>query len=202
MCSSDLAPARPRSVPELAATVGAERLVVPAGLSLSGYDVAAAGGERRWGDYAVGERIDHIAGVTVEEAEHQIAARLYNNSAHAHFDRRRAGGTAFGRRLVYSGHIMSLTRALTFEGFSNAFRIAAVNAARSVTPVGGGDTLYAWSEVLERIELAGRRDMGALRLRTVTARDSDCREFPRLNADGTDHPAVAFELDYTVLVPR
>ena len=34
----------------------------------------------------VGERIDHVDGVTVEEAEHQIATRLYQNTARIHFN--------------------------------------------------------------------------------------------------------------------
>jgi 2-methylfumaryl-CoA hydratase len=199
---SPIAPAREPSIPKLAAAVAPEQFVIPPGLNGAGYDVALTGGPRRWGDYARGERIDHIAGVTIEDAEHQMAARLFNNSAHAHFDRRRASGTSFGKRLAYSGYLMSLARGLTFDGLANAFRIAAINGWRTVGPLGGGDTLYAWSEILDLIELPGRRDIAALRVRTVGVRDQDCHEFPDKSEDGNDHPAVAFDFDYTVLMPR
>src|SRR5882724_9252320 len=36
------------------------------------YDVALAGSPHRFGDYQVGEKIDHMDGMTVEEAEHQM----------------------------------------------------------------------------------------------------------------------------------
>ncbi len=45
-----------------------------------------AGSPHRFGDYAVGEKIDHVDGMTVEEAEHQIATRLYQNTANVHFN--------------------------------------------------------------------------------------------------------------------
>src|ERR1700730_15803873 len=50
-------------------------------IALAAYDAALAGSPHRFADYQVGERIDHVDGVTVEEAEHQIATRLYQNTA-------------------------------------------------------------------------------------------------------------------------
>ena len=55
-------------------------------LDIAAYDFALAGSPYRFGDYAVGEKIDHVDGYTVEEAEHQIATRLYQNTARIHFD--------------------------------------------------------------------------------------------------------------------
>ena len=59
---------------------GRSRRRLPA-IDPAAYDLALAGSPYRWGDYAKGERIDHIDGVTVEEAEHMIATRLYQNTA-------------------------------------------------------------------------------------------------------------------------
>ena len=50
------------------------------------YDFALAGAPHRFADYQVGEKIDHQDGMTVEEAEHQIATRLYQNTARVHFN--------------------------------------------------------------------------------------------------------------------
>jgi 2-methylfumaryl-CoA hydratase len=44
--------------------------------------------------------------------------------------------------------------------------------------------------------------VGALRLRTVAAKDQPCAEFPDKGADGKPHPAVVLDLDYWVLMPR
>ena len=112
------------------------------------YDPVLAGSPHRWGDYEPGERIDHAAGMTVEEAEHQLATRLYQNTARVHFDAFAARGTRFARRLVYGGHPISLARALSHNGLGSALHVAAINGGRHVAPLFAGDTLYAWSEIL------------------------------------------------------
>ena len=50
-------------------------------IDAAAWDTDLSGAPHRWGDYAKGETIDHIDGMTVEEAEHQIATRLYQNTA-------------------------------------------------------------------------------------------------------------------------
>lgn len=188
-------------VPALADAVAPSALTVPKGLDLAGYDRPLAGSRHGWGDYAKGERIDHVDGTTIEEAEHAMATRLYQNTAKVHFNRHSESTGRFGRRLIYGGHIISLARALSFNGLGNAFRIAALNGGRHVAPCFAGDTLYAWSEVLDKAELAGRRDVGALRLRTVAAKDQPCADFPDKSGDAY-HPAVVLDLDYWALMPR
>ncbi len=189
-------------VPGLAERVAPEDLVAPARLDAAGYDSDLAGSPHRWDDYEVGERIDHVDGVTVEEAEHMMATRLYQNTARVHFNQFAEGRGRFGRRLVYGGHVISLARSLSFNGLGNAFRVAALNGGRHVAPCFAGDTLFAWSEVLERAELPGRSDVGALRLRTVAAKDHPCGDFPGRTDDGGYHEAVVLDLDYWVLIPR
>ena len=132
------APAPEAVVPELAPAVAAGELVVPAGLDFRGYDFALAGEPWRWGDYAVGERIDHVDRVTIEEAEHMLATRLWQNTAKVHFD---ATQREDGRRLIYGGHVISLARALSFNGLANAQLVAAINAGAHVNPCFAGDTV-------------------------------------------------------------
>ena len=167
----------------------------------SAYDDALAGSPHRFGDYAVGERIDHLDGMTVEEAEHQLATRLYQNTAKVHFDQHAAKGGRFGRRLIYGGHVVSLARALSFNGLANAFHVAAINGGRHVAPLFAGDTVYAWSAVLEKADLPGRADVGALRIRTVATKNQGCAAFPD-KAGNTYDPAVILDLDYWALMPR
>lgn len=196
------APAPEPVLPALPEAVPAESLTLPEGLNVAAYDWALAGADAAWEDYAVGERIDHLDGMAIEEAEHQVATRLYQNTAKVHFDLHAAGDSPFGKRIVYGGHVISLARALSFNGLANAFRIAAINGGRHVAPSFAGDTIYAWSEVLGTMALPGRDDVGALRLRTVATKDRPCADFPDKDAEGKYDPAVVLDLDYTVLVPR
>jgi 2-methylfumaryl-CoA hydratase len=195
------APTPSPQVPKLSDAVAASALTLPDGIDLSSYDRALAGSPYGWDDYAPGERIDHGEGVTIEEAEHAMATRLYQNTAKVHFNRHSESQGRFGKRLVYGGHVISLARALSFNGLGNAFRVAALNGGRHVAPCFAGDTLYAWSEVLDKAALAGRRDVGALRLRTVAAKDHPCADFPDKTGD-TYHAAVVLDFDYWVLMPR
>jgi 2-methylfumaryl-CoA hydratase len=170
-------------------------------IDLKAYDFALAGSPFRFDDYEVGEKIDHVDGITVEEAEHQLATRLYQNTARIHFDQFSAAQGRFGRRLIYGGHVISLARALSFNGLANAFHIAAINGGRHVAPLFAGGTVFAWSEVLGKSELPGRNDVGALRLRTIATRDRPCPDFPLKDGDEYD-PAVLLDLDYWALIPR
>ena len=142
------------------------------------YDFALAGSPHRFGDYEAGERIDHVDGVTVEEADHMLATRLYQNTAKVHFNQFSEGQGRFGRRLIYGGHVISLARALSFNGLANAFHVAAINGGRHVAPLFAGDTVFAWSEILEKAELPGRTDVGALRVRLVATKNRPCADFP------------------------
>jgi 2-methylfumaryl-CoA hydratase len=165
------------------------------------YDHALAGSTQRFGDYVAGERIDHVDGMTVEEAEHQIATRLYQNTARIHFNQFTEGQGRFGRRLIYGGHVISLARALSFNGLANAFHVTAINGGRHVAPLFAGDTVFAWSEVIERLELPDRTDVGALRLRLVATKNRPCADFP--DKVGQDYdPTVILDLDYWALMPR
>lgn len=193
---------QPTSVPKTAPSVAPKDLIVPMGLALAKYDYAAAGSPHRWGDYEVGEKIDHVSGYTLEDSDHMFSTRLTQNTARVHFEAHTAKTTRFGRRLAYGGHIISYARALSFNGLANGFRVAAVNAGSHVGPTFGGDTIYAWSEVLEKAPLAGRDDVGALRVRTIAAKDCTCESFPGKGSDGKYHPAIVLDLDYWLLIPR
>jgi 2-methylfumaryl-CoA hydratase len=196
----EAAPAPDSLVPELRKAVAPETIgsALPA-LNGGSYDAALSGSPWRWGDYKPGEKIDHIDGMTIEEAEHQLATRLYQNTAKVHFNQHEQAQGRFKRRLVYGGHIISLARALSFNGLENAFHVAAINAGRHVAPAFAGDTVYAYSEVLEKAEI-GRSDAGALRIRLVALKNRNAARFPLKPGDQYD-PAVLLDLDLWVILP-
>lgn len=189
-----------QATPSLAPFVEVKHLgsTVP---QLRGYDCLLAGSPHGFADYAIGECIDHRDGMTVEEAEHQLATRLYQNTARVHFNQHAEAQGRFGRRLVYGGHVMSLARALSFNGLANAFHIAAVNGGRHVAPLFAGDTVYAWSEVREKAEIPGRKDIGALRILTRATKNIASSSF-QIEDGGPDKPGVILELDYWAVMPR
>jgi len=191
------APAPNVVVPDLADAVAVGDLVIPEGLDFGGYDAGAAGSPHLWGDYEVGEKIDHVDGVTLEEAEHMMATRLWQNTAKVHFSTMiRPEG-----RLIYGGHIISLARALSFNGLANAQWIAAINGGSHTAPSLAGDTIHAWSEVLDKAE-TGVPSVGALRLRLVAVKNKAAAGFPLRSDNGKYAEGVVLDLDYWALMPR
>jgi 2-methylfumaryl-CoA hydratase len=193
--------------PSLPKQVEPAQLPVPRVLNLSRYQSWPSGGSAFFDDYQAGETIDHIDGMTIEESDHTLATRLYQNTAKVHFDAHAAKSTRFGKRLIYGGHIISVARALSFNGLENSLAILAWNAGSHANPTFAGDTIYARSEVLAKADLPGRRDAGALRLRLTAIKNTDPTKenVPlKLSKDGSEsyHPNVVLDLDYWVLMPR
>ncbi|WP_299375158.1 MaoC family dehydratase [uncultured Tateyamaria sp.] len=189
------APAPETVVPELAQVVPAGTLAVPAGLTFENYDFDQAGEPHRWRDYQIGERIDHVDGVTVEEAEHMMATRLWQNTAKVHFD---TSARADGTRLIYGGHVISMARALSFNGLANAQMVVGLNAGAHANPCLAGDTIRAWSEVLDKAE-TDAPGVGAIRLRLVATKGG--APFRLRGEDGKYVPDVLLDLDYWALMP-
>ena len=189
------APAPETLVPELSKVIAAEDLVIPEGLDFSNYDFTLAGEPHRWGDYEVGETIDHVDGVTLEEAEHMMATRLWQNTAKVHFD---ATFRPDGQRLIYGGHIISLARTLSFNGLANAQMIVGLNGGAHANPAFSGLTVKAWSEVLDKAE-TNVPGVGAIRLRLVATRGGE--PFALRGEDGKYLPDVLLDLDYWALMP-
>ena len=181
-------------VPELGKVVAPEDLPIPEGLDFSSYDFTQAGEEHRWGDYEIGEQIDHVDGVTIEEAEHMMATRLWQNTAKVHFD---ATARPDGTRLIYGGHVISMARALSFNGLANAQMIVAINGGAHANPCLSGDTVRAWSEVLDKAETSAP-GVGAVRLRLVATKGE---AFKLRGDDGKYLPEVLLDLDYWALMP-
>lgn len=193
------APAPLASKPDPAAFVRPEDLHIPAGMNFAEFDATSAGSRFLWQDYQPGERIDHVDGMTVEEAEHMLATRLYQNSAKVHFNQHSEGKGRFGRRLIYGGHVISLMRALSFNGLGNGVKLVAINGGRHVAPCFAGDTVYGWSRIEAAWEIPGRSDLGALRIRSYACKDRPCDDFP---GESGDAPELLLDFDYTVVMPR
>lgn len=191
--------------PEMPVTASLEQISFP---RVEEFDATATGSARAWEDYEPGQRVVHPQGMTIEEAEHQMATRLYQNSARVHFNQLQQNASRHGRRIVYGGHVISVAHALSFDGLENLLHIAAWNAGSHTNPTFAGDTLFAWTEILDRVDLH-REDIGGLRLRLVAVKNIDPshEQVPLKVLDserGRDgyHPNVVLDLDYVALLPR
>lgn len=193
-------------VPELPSAVAPARLPIPETMNLQRFpDVAwAMPPGAMWDDYRPGERIDHPDAMTIEEADHVQATRLYHNTAQVHFDHTTMAASRFGRRLVYGGHVISIATALAQNGLGTALRIAAWNSGTHIAPTFAGDTLRAFTEVVETSDLPPRADVGALRLRMCAVKNVSASALASvaMPSAGTKDPSVVLELDYWALLPR
>ncbi len=187
------APAPKTVIPPLKPALAAADLPLPADLDFGSYDFSLAGEKHRLNDYETGEEIDHIDGVTIEEAEHMLATRLWQNTAKVHFD---SSQRPDGKRLIYGGHVISMARALSFNGLANAQMIVAINAGSHTNPCFAGNTVRARSTVLDTAEIGG---IGAIRLQLQAYTGEAGQSLKNIN--GKPPPHLLLDLDLWVLMP-
>lgn len=138
-------------------------------------------------DFAVGAVMKHARGKTLEPLEQVLITNMVMNSAAGHFDEVQMKDTEFGRRLSFGGVNISLVIGLASQDTAeNAIAELGMDKIRLTGPVFHGDTLYAYTEVLET-RPADREDAGIVRFKHYGA-----------NQDAK----VIFEGERTVLVKR
>lgn len=165
-------------------------------------DISQTGSPYFWEDYVTGERLDHPEGITIDNSDHTLATKLYQNNAKLHFDDHMMKSGKMGQRLMYGGHVISICRSISFNGLGNALWLYAINSGTHANPTFGGDTLYCYSEVLDVIE-HHRKDIGLLRLRTIGLKNITPKEVSQARSeDNKYHSYVVLDLDYTVVIPR
>jgi len=162
----------------------------------------ATGGKYFFEDYEKGERLNHPEGITIDNSDHTLATKLYQNNAKVHFNDHMMKTTAMGERLIYGGIVISMARAISFNGLQNAQWMYAINSGAHANPTYAGDTIYAYTEVIDTIDHK-RDDIGLLRLRTIALKNQkpDEIESPK-GEDGKYLKNVVLDLDYTVVIPK
>jgi len=176
-----------------------EEIQIP---TLGPIDTNVTGGKYFWEDYVEGERLNHSEGITVDNSDHTLATKLYQNNAKVHFDDFMMQSTPVGQRLMYGGHVISIARSISFNGLQNAQWIYAINSGAHANPTFAGDTIYAFTEVIEKIEHS-RSDIGLLRLRTVGLKNMKATDIDStFDENGKYLKNVVLDLDYTVVIPK
>jgi len=193
-------------VPVLKPMVDKDQLSIPAHIDFSKLDLSQTGSINVWDDYSLGERIDHRDGMTIDNSDHTLATKLYQNNARVHFDHLYMQNSTFKQRLMYGGHVISVCRALSFNGLANGVTIAAINGGSHIAPTFAKDTIYAFSMVLDKWQIPSRKDVGAIRIKTWGVKNAATETISSPPLDETHRfsaeSGVVLELDYTLLFPK
>jgi itaconyl-CoA hydratase len=113
-------------------------------------------------DFEVGLVIRHSRGKTMTALENVLITNMVMNTAQGHFNEHLMASTSFGSILAYGGVNFSLVLGLACQDCcENALAELALDNIRLSKPVTHGDTLYAYSEVLEKQD-ADREDGGVV----------------------------------------
>jgi itaconyl-CoA hydratase len=121
-------------------------------------------------DFAEGQVIAHARGKTVTEMDNVLITNMVMNTADGHFNEHRMqqmgeGLPGFDTRVVYGGVNFSMVIGLAAQDTGEqVLQELGMDKIRLKTPVHHGDTLYAFTEVLEKRD-AGRDDAGIVRFK-------------------------------------
>ncbi len=111
-------------------------------------------------DFEVGQTIRHARGKTVTELENVNITNMVMNTAQGHFNLDLMQKTPLGKILSYGGVNFSIVLGLaTQDTVENALAETGLDKIRLRTMVFHGDTLYAYSRVLEKRD-GDREDAG------------------------------------------
>lgn len=136
-------------------------------------------------DFTVGDIWRHARGKTMTEMDNVLLTNLVLNTAEGHFNEDRmskSGNGVFSRRVVFGGINLSFVIGLAAQDTGEqALAELELDKVRLRHPVFHGDTLYAFSEVVEKTE-SDRPDVGRVRFRHYGLNQDDklCVEAERL----------------------
>ena len=184
------------TIPDLPDKVKTKDFNLIENFDIDKWSSSVSGSSFYFNDYSEEEEIHHLDGQTIEEAEHQIATRLYQNNARVHFNQHIEKSGRFGKRIIYGGYIISLARAISCNGLANTFKLAAIHSGKHSAPTFAGDTIYAWSKILEKEII--NKNVGAMMIRTLASKNDSKMNFPD-KKNLTDN--IVLDLEYSVLIP-
>lgn len=120
-------------------------------------------------NFEVGQVIAHARGKTMTEMDNVLLTNMVMNTAQGHFNehlmQRSSGIPGFDTRIVFGGINFSLVIGLAAQDTGEqVLEELGMDKIRLKMPVHHGDTLYAFTEVLEKTE-GDRPDAGVIRFK-------------------------------------
>jgi itaconyl-CoA hydratase len=111
------------------------------------------GADNYFEHFEVGAVIRHQRGKTVTEFDNVVLTHLMMNTAEGHFNEDAMSRSEFGTRITYGGVVASIVLGLASQDTGEqVVEELGVRSMRFVSPVLHGDTLYAYTKVLEKGE--------------------------------------------------
>ena len=116
-------------------------------------------------DFSVGQRIRHARAATIGEVEGAFLSKIVVNTAQGHWNEHFLKDTPLGSgRLVFGLLTASVVFGLaSVDTAEHAIAELGCTAMRFRAPVHHGDTIEAFTEVLEVTDAPGRPDAGVVR---------------------------------------
>jgi itaconyl-CoA hydratase len=100
--------------------------------------------------FTVGDVFKHARGKTITPLENVLITNLVMNTAQGHFNEHQMSQSPYGHILSYGGVNFSMVLGLASQDCcENALAELALDNIKLTKPVTHGDTLYAYSEVME-----------------------------------------------------
>jgi acyl dehydratase len=116
-------------------------------------------------DFVVGAQYEHARGKTVTEMDGVLITNMVMNTAQGHFNEDQMARGPMGQRIVFGGVTASIVVGLAMQDTGEqALAELGMTGIRFRTPVHHGDTLYAFTEVLETRD-SDREDAGIVRFK-------------------------------------
>jgi acyl dehydratase len=113
-------------------------------------------------DFEVGDVIRHARGKTITALENVLITNMVMNTAQAHFNEHATQNSPVGGVISYGGVNFSMVLGLASQDCcENALAELGLDNIRLTKMVGHGDTLYAFTEVLEKKD-SDRHDAGVV----------------------------------------
>jgi 2-methylfumaryl-CoA hydratase len=193
-------------LPTLAKQVSPDLQVIPEQLTLANWQGYVSDHQFKAGDFNVGDTLFHRDGITINDSDHSLATRLYQNNARVHFDQHLMDDSTHGKRLVYGGHIISLCRALSYNGLGNGIWLSAIHSGSHCNPSFAGDTIYAQSTILEITDAPNRDDLALVKVNMLGIKNNTPEQMDYLfeitNGRKKYHSDVVLDLELTLLMVK
>ncbi|NON61365.1 MULTISPECIES: MaoC family dehydratase [Acidianus] len=122
-------------------------------------------------DFKIGQKFKSKVGRTITDVDNIWFTLLTNNSNQIHFNRdyteKYFSGEPFKGRLVVNGFLtLAIVAGMLVEQTSQNGFMLGIENVKFISPVFGGDTIYAEAEVIESRESESRPGFGVVKIKT------------------------------------
>jgi itaconyl-CoA hydratase len=117
--------------------------------------------------FAVGQKFRHRPGLTLSQQDSRDECLDTINQQMLHFDEQFASHGEWKKCLMDSTLTTKVVIGMTWKTFAKRVQLLGFDEITLTKPMFGGDTIYAESEILEKVDQAETPNAGRLKVRTI-----------------------------------